>query len=100
MDFHGLLQRANLNAIQAFLIYGGDFHEEPSGKTYAERLKDADKNALEFFESRYTDIKEYDEITGCYYEQIAAYEEVYFEIGMILGAKIGMQLSERINELL
>ncbi len=99
MDFSNLLRRTNLNAIETFLMSGGDSFEDPPSKTYSERIEDADKKAKAFFESRYTDIGELDEIAGYYYEQTAVYEDVYFEIGLLIGAKIAYQIRGKMEEL-
>jgi hypothetical protein len=99
MDFNGLLRRANLNSIQSFLIYGDESFEEASQKTYSERITDAQKQAADFFKARYSDIDEYDEIAGYFNDQAAVFEEVYFEIGLILGTKIAFQLYAKMEEL-
>lgn len=99
MNFSDLLQRANLNCIQTFLVYGGENYEKPSEKTYSERIDEAKKKATAFFRKRYSDIKEYDEISGYFAEQTSVFEEVYFEMGMIVGAKIAFQIHERMKEL-
>ena len=99
MDFSNLLRRTNLNSIQDYLMYGGESLEKPSDKTYSERLKEADKKASAFFHSRYTENDEFDEIYGYYNAQIAVYENVYFEIGLIMGAKIAFQVRGKMEEL-
>lgn len=99
MNIKDYLQRAEFISLQNFFKYGGETYLESSKKTYSEQLADARKNAKEFFEKRYTDIDEYDEIYGYFDEQVSVYEEVYFEIGLIVCAKIGMQLQKRLEEL-
>ena len=99
MKFNDFLQRANLNSLQTFLKYGAEDFKEQCEKTYSERLKEAEKNAMDFFKTRCIDDDELDKITGYFEEQVNVYEEVYFEIGMILGAKIAFQLGERMEEL-
>lgn len=99
MDFSDLLQRANLNAIETFFMYGGINLEKPSGKTYTQRLTETRKKAADFFAARFPDLGEYDEISEHFDELAAVYEEVYFEIGLILGAKIAFQISGKMEEL-
>lgn len=99
MDFSDLLQRVNLNNLQKHLLYGGETSEEPSKKTYTQRLKEVNKKTGAFLRSRFTDVSEFEEIFGYYIDGIAVYEEVYFEIGMILGAKIAFQIKEKMEEL-
>ncbi len=98
-NFSDLLHRANLNCMEMFLMNGSECCDAPSGGTYAERLKEADKKALAFFQERYSDISEFDEITEYFYAQIASYEDVFFEIGLLVGAKIGFQAREKMEEL-
>lgn len=38
-------------------------------------------------------------ITECFYNLAGVYEEVFFEVGTIVGAKIGMQLQKKLQEL-
>ena len=99
MDFRELLQRANLNCIEDFLMHGGESFEKPSEKTYSEGLEEAQKKVMTFFQARYSNMQEYDEITGYFHEQAAVFQDVYFEIGLILGAKIAFQICERMGEI-
>ena len=88
MNFKNYLMRANLFSLQNFFKHGGECLIEIENKTYEQRLKDARKNAVAFFKMKFTDIKEFDDVLCYFEEQCSAYEEVYFEIGMILGAKM------------
>lgn len=99
MNFKNYLQRANLDSIQNFLKYGSESFIETDMRTYSERIKDARKNTVNFFKDRFTDINEFDKILGYFEEQTTVYEEVYFEIGMILGAKIALELTKKAEEL-
>ena len=102
MDFSEVLKRADLDHLEEFLMHGGEWVKEPSAspQTYANRLRTAQENVSAFFASRYTDLKELDEITGYYDEQVGVYQDVYFEIGLILGAKIAFQIRAKMEELL
>lgn len=99
MDFSRLLNRTNLNSIESFLIDGGELFESPSDKTYSQRLAEAQKKIIAFLQARYTDIREYDEISGYFCEQAEVFKDVYFEIGLILGAKIAFQIRGKMEEL-
>lgn len=99
MEFDDLFRRADLNNLEEFLIHGGEGFEEPSTKTYSQRLKEADSKVEAFFEARFSDIKEIDEIVGYYYKQAIVYRDVYFEMGLITGAKIAFQIHKRMEEL-
>jgi len=78
---------------------GSESFENLPEKTYSERLAEARKKATAFFDARYSDIHEYDEISGYFNEQAGVFQDVYFEIGLILGAKIAFQICGRMGEL-
>ena len=101
MKLDGLLRRANLNSLETFLLNGGESFKDPSVDTYSERLKKANKKLSDFLSSvcDKTDIEEYDKTAGEIYEQIAVHEDVYFEMGLILGAKIAFQARGKMEEL-
>ena len=81
MDFNHSYRRADLNSIEAFLMHGGESFERPSDK------------------SRFTNIDEFDEIAGYFNEQVSVFEDVYLEIGLLLGARIAFQICGKIAEL-
>ena len=99
MDFEDYLKRAEFISLQDFLKTGGETHLISSPLSYSEQLRETQEKAKAFFEEKFTDIEEYDEITEYFYQLAGVYEEVFFEIGTILGAKIGMQLQKRLQEL-
>lgn len=100
MEFSDILHRANLNSIEDYLIDGSESLLEPSTKKYSERLSEVQKKITAFFQARYSDVNEYDEISGYFNEQTEVFRAVYLEIGLILGAKIAFQIRERMEELL
>lgn len=100
MKFNEYLQRAELISLQNFLKHGGETYIQSSEKTYSEQISDAREKAKNFLQKRFPDIDDYDEIYGYFDEQVSVYEEVYFEVGLIVGAKIGFQLHKKFNELL
>ena len=100
MKFDEILRRANLNSLQLFLKYGEDDFRKEEKETYSQRIKNAREKAIKFFAAKYPDIEEFDKIYGYFDEQTSVYEEVYFEIGLIVGAKIAFQTREKIDNLL
>lgn len=99
MNIKSMLERADMNTIQTFLQCGCDGALETTVKTYEERIKDARTIAMNFFESRFTDIDELDEVTRDFDIQSEVYKDVYFEIGLIMGAKIGYEIHSKAEEL-
>lgn len=98
MHLKDLLHRARLDVIETFILSGDEKIEVECEKSYSQQLDAASKKVEAFFESRYNN-DELDEICKYYYEQTAVYQEVYFEIGLIVGAKIAFDLRGKIEEL-
>lgn len=48
---------------------------------------------------RFTNIDEFDEIAGYFNKQVSVFEDVYLEIGLLLGARIAFQICGKIAEL-
>ena len=99
MDFTNLLIRANLSNLEDFLLEGGEYLIEKNHKPYSEMLEEAERDARDFFQVRFPDTDDYDEISGYYNRQTEVYKEAFFEIGLLLGAKIGYQIHSRMSEL-
>lgn len=96
MRFDEMWRRAEFNSVETFLKYGGESLRPWSEETYTQRLKVADKNILDFLKEN-TDLT--DEHIDFIYEQISIYEDVYFEIGLLLGGKLAFRIGEKIKEL-
>ncbi len=100
MNFNKYLERSNIHSLQNYIKHGGETFEHTPPKTYTQIINDAERDALKFFSDRFPKIEDYDEITGYYYKLTETYEEVFFEIGAIVGAKLAFELKDKINELL
>ena len=100
MKFNDYLQRAELVSLQNFIKRGGETFIKSSEESYSQRIDEANRKARNFFNKKFADVAEYDEISGYFDEQISVYEDVFFEIGLIIGAKIGFQLRGKVEELL
>lgn len=99
MNFKDCLQRAEFISLQNFLKHGGETYILSSDKKYSEQLAEARTKAKNFFEEKFPDMEDYDKIYGYFDEQVCVYEKVFFEVGVIVGAKIGFQLGKRMEEL-
>lgn len=99
MNFEDYMNRVEITHIADYILYGVESFSRPSKKSYEQRLREADKKARAFFEKRYTDRKEYDEIAGYYAEQTYEYMKIYFEIGLLLGGKLGCEIHKKLIEL-
>ena len=98
MDFKDLLRRTNLHSLESFLLNGTENLEQPCDTPYAERLTEAERTAKAFFDARFADSDDYDEIAGYVTELIEVFQAVYFEIGLLLGGRIAYQIAERLAE--
>lgn len=77
--------RADIQQIREFLLYGvGELNVDP--RTYKERLESAKKRMTARLHEEYTDMEEYEEITGLIYTYTSTVETVYMEIGIRTGA--------------
>lgn len=100
MYFRDLLKRANVSSLEFFLLHGVEGHERPPEQTYSERLDAAEEKITSFLRPLCKKRREFDEITGYLCNQMDVYQDVYFEIGLIAGAKLAFQLRGGMEELL
>ncbi len=99
MDFKRLLERTDLYSIQTFFKYGVEAYIKPDTQSYSQRLRNANKNATDFFKNKFSDTAELDKVLNFFDEQTSIYEEVYFEIGLLLGTKMAFEINEKMEEL-
>ena len=99
MDFSKMLHRADLHNMEMHIMGMADSNEDPEYVPYAERLAEADKNADAFFKARFPELKDYDEIMAYYDDQVFINQQIYFEIGLIVGGKMAFEISKRMEEL-
>lgn len=97
MYYDDLLGRANLYRLTNFLLEGSEYQREPEGETYRERIEAAESAMLELLQSKYSG-RELDAACDAFYALTAQYESVYFEIGLLLGGRIALQISHRLRE--
>ncbi len=99
MDFHHLLERANMDSLESFLLYSVESLESQPFKSYSQHLSEAHEKLSAFLKQRFPTIEERDQITECLCVETDAVQDVYFEIGLLTGAKIAFQVSKRLREL-
>ncbi len=99
VEFSKLLQRANLNVLEAYIVRELESWEDPPYKPYSERLAEAGRDADTFLKARFPELKDYNEITSFYDRQVSVNQDVYFEIGLIVGGKMAFEISRRMEEL-
>ena len=83
--------RMNLCQIRAFILYGTE-QNNPNCEPYNVRLQTATDPINRRLESIYSTQSELTEASNDIAKALSAYEEVYMEIGMKLGARLIYQL--------
>lgn len=92
MRYAEYFERVNLQHIRAFVQVGAESGEIDT-RTYKQRIDEGQKPLLDFLKSLYPDKMEYDKaLSNIIAEALGAYEDVNFEIGMKIGARLAYQL--------
>ncbi len=99
MEWKELMRRAKLNSIEEYLMCGGDCVGEYSKEPYDKQLNDVYHKFSIYLSSHFSDPQAKEEFSEYFYELADTYRIIYFEMGMIAGAKIGYQLKERLEQL-
>ncbi|MPN34655.1 hypothetical protein SDC9_182149 [bioreactor metagenome] len=93
-----IFDRTHIQQISEFLLNGVG-RCEIDGRSYQERLKEAEQDALKVIKRKYPELSDYDEITQKLFMYIGVVESVYTEIGLRCGMTLGAQmLSEMSRE--
>lgn len=99
MFFKDLLGRANLINIGSFIISGSECCIDEPELTYTERIREAEQKTGQFLDANFPELNKNNEVSMRFYELADVYRDVYFEIGMIAGAKIALQLNKKLEDL-
>lgn len=99
MYFKDLLKRAELKSIKDFIVWGEETYEESEKRTYDERIKEAKRKIGEIFEEYFPDNKTNDKVFSLYYKQMSVYQDVYFELGLLAGAHLALEINEKLREI-
>lgn len=99
MNFREMMDRADIANIQSFLTYGFEGYKDKTEKTYIHRIEEAQSQISDFLKNCFDDISKRDEITELILSMTEVYEDVYFEAGLLLGAKLGYEMREKLEEI-
>ena len=99
MDMKELYKRIQLNNMGNYILYGEEGCKGETKKSYSQRLREAEAETRSFLEEYIKEPKEQDRAAEDYYQQLEEYIEIYFEIGLLLGAKVCREISEKQGEL-
>jgi len=83
--------RMNLHQIRAFVLYGTE-QKSHNNETYKDRLENSTAPLHNRINSLYTDQTELTEAANDMANALSAFEEVYMEVGMKMGARLVYQL--------
>lgn len=87
--FEDMMSRADISSIGEYILSGGENLQTEEEKSFEERIRSADKEMRRFAESK-LDSKLADEIC----DEVGMYSNVYFEVGLLVGAKTALQLEK------
>ena len=82
------LERMDTDHFISFLINGIELNKRREKQPHNERLSETSRIVFDRLESIYTKPDELTEATNEVSEVICAYQEIYLEIGMKIGAKL------------
>ena len=94
-----LLSRANLNNLENFILTGAELSDPLPEKDYMQRIREAEHRLGEYLKLCFPNEEECDEVAMCVYGITEEYTNVYFEIGLLTGAKIALQASKKLKDL-
>ena len=99
MNFNNFSKRMNINAIREFLMFGDGNVTENEPKNYQERLSAANDEIDALFEELVSDEEKRETFLNHIFVSISKIEDVYFEMGLLSGAKISAQMQEKLTEM-
>ena len=99
MVFDNLLNRANLNNIEFFLRTGAECCDAPPESSHTERLYAAERKTQNLLNAHLPNKQDFEKINEIILDLIVVHQDIYFEIGMLLGVKITMQINQKLEEL-
>ncbi len=99
MEFKDIMKRAEFTAIGSYLRSGDNILFEPDHKSYEEQIISAEAQISSLLSEWFPDRKEHDLIYDRIFHLTGTYIDVFFELGVLSGAKIGYQLKSKLDEL-
>ena len=99
MNFLEMMDRADIANIHSFLTYGSEGFKDETKKSYTQRIAEAQLKISDYLKEKFKDTDELDEITESIFSMTEVYEDVYFEAGLLLGAKLGYEMREKLDKI-
>jgi len=88
MNFREMAERTDISNIHSFITYGEEGFKDIPEKNYAERIAEAQLNISNYLKEQLESQEQLDEMLERIFTMTEVYEDVYFEAGMLLGAKL------------
>ena len=85
-----IFERADIQHIREFFLNGVEC-AELDHTPYKERLKKAEKAAIEMIKAKFPDMSYFETITGELYLAFGVFEDVYMKIGLKTGVMLAVQ---------
>ena len=99
MEFEHLLHRSNLRVLTNYLLHGGELFQTPPEQSYTEQFEKTQQKIEDLLHSYFPDPDQRDEIESCLNAENAAFSEIYFEMGLLCGAHMMVQMMKRWEEI-
>lgn len=99
MNIESLLKRSDLTMMGLFLRHGSEWLVETSKDKYTNRLRESEIRIQDFFDKCFPDFDKNEEAVQLFDREASTYKDVYFEIGLLVGAKIEYEIHRRMNEI-
>ena len=85
-----IFKRADIQQIRSFLMNGDECRIERG--TYEERIEKAERTVYERMRKEFPENKDYEDVMGLVYCYASAVEDVYMEIGLLIGSVLSSQV--------
>lgn len=93
------LERANCDAIETFIMTGGESVHTAEPIPLEERLREAEKEITKILFLKCETEQEREEVLDAVCGFFSSIESIYFEAGMLAGAKLAFEIGEKMRNL-
>ncbi len=100
MEFDNLLKRACFSSIADYMYSGEEYLGRFSDKSYEERIKENSEEIDKLFEEFFSDSQELARFTERFNHLLYIYIQVYFEMGVLAGGKLALDIEKKYRQLL
>lgn len=98
MLFKDFLKRANCQALENFILHGGEYHVTPASRPLEVRFREAEEALEHIFCQKSKNDAEFEQMMDAVLVPMGELQEVFFEAGLLAGAKITYELCSKIKD--